>query len=56
MFEHVDHTLLEDLDRNTSGLERNAVKRCMYQLLKALDFIHSNNVACALKLDDPVLC
>ncbi|KAL5037392.1 hypothetical protein RTP6_004831 [Batrachochytrium dendrobatidis] len=48
VFEHVDHTILEDLDRHPNGLsdDRNhgTVRKCMWQLLKAMDFLHSHNV------------
>jgi len=48
VFEHVDHTILEDLDRHPSGLadnrETDMARKCMWQLLKAMDFLHSHNV------------
>ncbi|OAJ42803.1 hypothetical protein BDEG_26214 [Batrachochytrium dendrobatidis JEL423] len=48
VFEHVDHTILEDLDRHPNGLsdDRNhgTVRKCMWQLLKAMDFLHSHNI------------
>ncbi|KAH9274861.1 hypothetical protein BASA83_002571 [Batrachochytrium salamandrivorans] len=48
VFEHVDHTILEDLDRNPNGLsddrEHGSARKCMWQLLKAIDFLHSHNV------------
>jgi cyclin-dependent kinase-like len=44
VFEHVDHTILEELERRPGGLDPNDVRRCMFQLLRALDFIHRNNV------------
>ncbi|KAJ1327164.1 hypothetical protein BSLG_010506 [Batrachochytrium salamandrivorans] len=47
VFEHVDHTILEDLDRNPNGLsddrEHGSARKCMWQLLKAIDFLHSHN-------------
>eukprot|EP00842_Homolaphlyctis_polyrhiza_P006263 jgi/Hompol1/6638/HPOL_003940-RA len=47
VFEHVDHTILEDLDKNPNGLsddrEHGVVRKCMWQLLKAMDFLHSHN-------------
>ena len=48
VFEHVDHTILEDLDRNPHGLsddkDTGVVRKCMWQLLKAMDYLHSYNV------------
>jgi cyclin-dependent kinase-like len=48
VFEHVDHTILEDLDQHPKGLrddkESDMVRKCMWQLLKAMDFLHSHNV------------
>ncbi|KAJ3319568.1 Cyclin-dependent kinase-like 3 [Boothiomyces sp. JEL0866] len=48
VFEHVDHTILEDLDHHPNGLsddrETDMVRKCMWQLLKAMDFLHSHNV------------
>ncbi|KAL2918578.1 hypothetical protein HK105_201979 [Polyrhizophydium stewartii] len=47
VFEHVDHTILEDLDKHPNGLsdnrEHGVVRKCMWQLLKAMDFLHSHN-------------
>ena len=49
VFEHVDHTILEDLDKNPHGLsdDKNTgiVRKCMWQLLKAMDYLHSHNVS-----------
>ncbi|KAJ2993686.1 Cyclin-dependent kinase-like 3 [Globomyces sp. JEL0801] len=48
VFEHVDHTILEDLDHHPTGLsdtpENDMVRKCMWQLLKAMDFLHCHNV------------
>lgn len=48
VFEHVDHTILEDLDQHPNGLrddkESDMVRKCMWQLLKAMYFLHSHNV------------
>ncbi|KAJ3281992.1 Cyclin-dependent kinase-like 3, partial [Borealophlyctis nickersoniae] len=49
VFEHVDHTILEDLDKNPHGLSDDrgpsgVVRKCMWQLLKAMDYLHSHNV------------
>ncbi|KAJ3197519.1 Cyclin-dependent kinase-like 3, partial [Irineochytrium annulatum] len=48
VFEHVDHTILEDLDKHPNGLsdnrENGVVRKCMWQLLKAMDYLHSHHV------------
>lgn len=44
VFEYVERTILEDLEKNTSGLDKMDVKKIFFQLLKALQFIHSHNV------------
>lgn len=49
VFEHVDHTILEDLDKSPHGLtddvaKGDTVRKCMWQLLKAIDYLHSHNV------------
>ncbi len=50
VFEYVERTILEELEKHPGGLEPEHVKRCFYQLLRALQFIHSHNVcACGLR-------
>ncbi len=48
VFEHVDHTILEDLDKNPHGLSDDkdvgVARKCMWQLLKAMDYLHNHNV------------
>ncbi|KAJ3035588.1 Cyclin-dependent kinase-like 3, partial [Rhizophlyctis rosea] len=49
VFEHVDHTILEDLDKHPHGLSDDrgpagVVRKCMWQLLRAMDYLHSHNV------------
>lgn len=48
MFEHVDRTILEDLDKHPNGLSddlaHGTVRKYMWQLLKATDFLHAKNV------------
>ena len=44
VFEYVERTILEDLENNPNGLDPLYLKKIMYQLFKALDFIHSNNI------------
>ncbi|TPX39085.1 hypothetical protein SeLEV6574_g07430 [Synchytrium endobioticum] len=53
VFEHVDRTVLEDLDKHPHGLADlrdrdgsagNAARRCMWQLLRAVEYLHSHSV------------
>lgn len=44
VFEHLDHTILEDLDKSPNGLPYDQVRKYMFQLLKAMDYLHDHNV------------
>ncbi|XP_038060150.1 cyclin-dependent kinase-like 4 isoform X2 [Patiria miniata] len=44
VFEFVDHTILDELERYPNGLEDNVVRRCMWQVLKGIDFCHNHNI------------
>lgn len=44
VFEFVDHTVLDDLERYPNGLDELTVKKAMWQVLKAVEFCHSHNV------------
>ena len=44
VFEYVERTVMEDLERNPNGLSPGTIKRIMWQLLRAVDFCHSHNV------------
>ncbi|XXQ37550.1 Cyclin-dependent kinase 2 like protein [Plasmodiophora brassicae] len=44
VFEHVERTILEDLDTHPNGLPPLEVKRCLYQLLKSLEFCHAHKI------------
>ncbi|CAG5131090.1 unnamed protein product, partial [Candidula unifasciata] len=44
VFEFVDHTLLDELDRCTKGLEEDMCRKMLWQVLKGTQFIHSRNV------------
>ena len=44
VFEFVDHTALDDLNRYPTGADENFVKRIMWQVLKGVEFCHAHNV------------
>lgn len=41
VFEYVQHTVLQVLERNPTGIHEPLVKRIIWQLLQALDYLHS---------------
>jgi len=45
VFEFVDHTVLDDLDQSSSGLQEDAVRGIMWQVLKGIHFCHVHNVS-----------
>lgn len=44
VFEFVEKTVLEDIENNSDGLPPNLIKSYMYQLLKAVSYLHANNL------------
>lgn len=44
VFEFVDRTALDDLERFPAGAEENHVKKIMWQVLKGVEFCHLHNV------------
>ncbi|KAM6908908.1 cyclin-dependent kinase-like 4 [Xenentodon cancila] len=44
VFEFVDRTLLDDLEQNPRGLDLNTGRQYLYQILRAADFCHQQNV------------
>ncbi|ORY77929.1 Pkinase-domain-containing protein [Neocallimastix californiae] len=48
VFEYVDHTILEDLDKNPNGLSddpvHGVVRKMLWQILKAVEYLHSHNI------------
>lgn len=54
VFEYVERTILEDLEKNPRGLRDDKgfylVRKSMWQILKAVDFLHKHNVRCEYHL------
>jgi cyclin-dependent kinase-like len=46
VFEYVDHTILDELEDNTSGLGEETSRKYIFQVLRGIDFCHANNVSC----------
>ena len=44
VFEFVDHTVLDDLEKFPTGADESYVKRVMWQVLKGVEFCHSHNI------------
>ncbi|XP_060094315.1 cyclin-dependent kinase-like 3 isoform X3 [Heteronotia binoei] len=44
VFEFIDHTILDELQHYSHGLENRKLKRYLFQILRAVDYLHSNNV------------
>lgn len=48
IFEHVDRTILEELDKHPHGLndtrENSFLRKCMWQIVKAIDYLHAHNI------------
>lgn len=45
VFEFVDHTVLDELERYPNGLDENNVRKVLWQVLRALEFCHNHNVS-----------
>ena len=45
MFEFVDHTVLDELERYPNGLDENSVRKVLWQVLRAIEFCHLHNVS-----------
>ena len=44
VFEYIEKNLLEILEENPNGLDPDNVRHYMYQVFKAIEFCHRNNV------------
>ncbi|KAK2161914.1 hypothetical protein NP493_1551g00045 [Ridgeia piscesae] len=44
VFEFVDHTVLDDLEKCPNGLDENTVRRVLWQVLRGIEFCHLHNI------------
>lgn len=44
VFEYIEQNLLEEIEKSTNGLGENKTREIMYQVVRGIDFMHSNNV------------
>ena len=44
VFEYIEKNLLEIIEENKNGLNENLIKNLIYQLLKAIIYLHKNNI------------
>eukprot|EP00794_Sanderia_malayensis_P006828 gene6828-7595_t len=44
VFEFVDRTVLDDLDKHPNGMDEVSVKKISFQVLRGLDFCHIHNI------------
>jgi cyclin-dependent kinase-like len=40
----MEKSILEILEDKTNGIDPEAVKKCVYQLIKAIDYCHKHNI------------
>ena len=43
VFEFIEHNLLEEIEKTSSGLGESRTKEVMYQVCRGVDFMHTNN-------------
>ncbi|XP_054998921.1 cyclin-dependent kinase-like 3 [Sorex araneus] len=44
VFEFIDHTVLDELQHYCHGLESKRLKKYLFQILRAIEYLHNNNV------------
>uniref|UniRef100_A0A8C3RYP0 Cyclin-dependent kinase-like 3 n=1 Tax=Chelydra serpentina TaxID=8475 RepID=A0A8C3RYP0_CHESE len=44
VFEFIDHTVLDELQHYSHGLDNKRLRRYLFQILRAIEYLHSNNV------------
>uniref|UniRef100_A0A8D1VNB8 Cyclin-dependent kinase-like 3 n=1 Tax=Sus scrofa TaxID=9823 RepID=A0A8D1VNB8_PIG len=44
VFEFIDHTVLDELQHYCHGLESRRLRKYLFQILRAIDYLHNNNI------------
>ncbi|XP_017387877.1 cyclin-dependent kinase-like 3 isoform X1 [Cebus imitator] len=44
VFEFIDHTVLDELQHYCHGLESKRLRKYLFQILRAIEYLHSNNI------------
>ncbi|XP_006888126.1 PREDICTED: cyclin-dependent kinase-like 3 [Elephantulus edwardii] len=44
VFEFIDHTILDELQHYCHGLESRRLRKYLFQILRAIDYLHNNNI------------
>ncbi|XP_069849869.1 cyclin-dependent kinase-like 3 isoform X3 [Dipodomys merriami] len=44
VFEFIDHTVLDELQHYCHGLESKRLRKYLFQILRAVDYLHNNNI------------
>ena len=45
VFEFIDHTVLDELQHYCHGLESKRLRKYLFQILRAIEYLHNNNVS-----------
>lgn len=45
VFEFVDHTVLDDLEKFPTGMDTQLVRKYIWQVLKGIEFCHAHHVS-----------
>ncbi|XP_036906352.1 cyclin-dependent kinase-like 3 isoform X2 [Sturnira hondurensis] len=44
VFEFIDHTILDELQHYCHGLESKRLKKYLFQIIRAIEYLHNNNI------------
>ncbi|XP_048190294.1 cyclin-dependent kinase-like 3 isoform X2 [Perognathus longimembris pacificus] len=44
VFEFIDHTILDELQHYCHGLESKRLRKYLFQIIRAVDYLHNNNI------------
>jgi cyclin-dependent kinase-like len=46
VFVYVDHTILDELEENNSGVGEETSRKYIFQVLRGIEVCHANSVSC----------